>query len=307
MERDFSSCPSLAVSVQCGHSKHCPNLGQCCGVPVIPGTVTAQSSGCTEHWWGRSGFVRCSVPAPCLSPASCSPEFPALEVPQPLRSSMVKGSPHKAPPQLGAAIPSWSHTCKAHLHHPIIQRMVWGKKLEMQSCGVYSALRVSFATSCLPNTEKSQTPTQASIISMREKLGMEMGARSLDIFPHSHSFALNIQEFKPVPSKKIFIPGNGSSTLPQFNPCYIFLLKEKSKREKRTCRAKHLAKVVCYCKEFSSELFIFKQVRAGIKGSRGIGRVHTLHTVTYCDWKDSMFSNNCTCVKCHQIWLLNPD
>lgn len=65
---------------------------------------------------------------------------------------------------------------------------------------------------------------------MREKLGMEMGARSLDIFPHTHSFALNIQEFKPVPSKKIFILGNGSSTLPQFNPCYIFLLKEKKVR-----------------------------------------------------------------------------
>lgn len=68
---------------------------------------------------------------------------------------------------------------------------------------------------------------------MREKLGMEMGAGSLDSFHHTHSFALNIQEFKPVPSKKILILGNGTSTLPQSNPCYIFLLKEKSKSQKK--------------------------------------------------------------------------
>lgn len=103
----------------------------------------------------------------------------------------------------------------------------------MHLYGVYSAPQVSFATSCLPHTEKSQTPTQASIISMREKLGMEMGAGSLDSFHHTHSFALNIQEFKPVPSKKILILGNGTSTLPQSNPCYIFLLKEKSKSQKK--------------------------------------------------------------------------
>lgn len=83
---------------------------------------------------------------------------------------------------------------------------------------------------------------------MREKLGIEMGAGSLDIFPHTHSFALNIQKFKPVPSKKTFILGNGYSTLPQFNPCYIFLLKEKKGVKKELYRPNHLAKVVCYCK-----------------------------------------------------------
>lgn len=67
---------------------------------------------------------------------------------------------------------------------------------------VYSAPEVSFATSRLPHTEKSPTPTQASIIAMREKVGIEMGAGSLDVFPHTHSFALKIKKFKPAPVKK---------------------------------------------------------------------------------------------------------
>lgn len=185
---------------------------------------------CTEPWWSRSDILRCPVPAllPAAAhraqPLGCLSHWGAL---------WTKEAPTR-PHHSWVLLSLLGHTlCKAHLHHPITQRIAQGKKLEMQLCGVYSALQVSFATSCLPRTEKSQTPTRASMISMREKLGVEMGARSLDIFPHTHSFALNIQEFKPVPSKKICILGNGSSTVPQFNPCYIFLLKEKSKREKK--------------------------------------------------------------------------
>lgn len=37
---------------------------------------------------------------------------------------------------------------------------------------------------------------------MREKVGIEMGAGSLDVFPHTHSFALKIKKFKPAPVKK---------------------------------------------------------------------------------------------------------
>lgn len=91
---------------------------------------------------------------------------------------------------------------KARLPHLVAQRAAREKTLERCNHVVYSAPQVSFATSCLPRTEKSQTPTQASIISMREKLGTEMAAGSLDILPHTHSFALNAQEFKPVPNKK---------------------------------------------------------------------------------------------------------
>lgn len=97
----------------------------------------AQSSGCTEQRWSR----RCPVPAPSLSPATCSPQSPAPGVPQPLVTghfdhSMVKGSPHKAPPQLGAAIPSQSCTLQGSSppsHHPkhsmreeIRDALVWG-------------------------------------------------------------------------------------------------------------------------------------------------------------------------------------
>jgi len=69
---------------------------------------------------------------------------------------------------------------------------------------------------------------------MREKLGMETEAGRLDIVPHTHCFALNIQEFKPIPSKSAFIPGKGYSALLQLDPCYSFLYKEKSKREEST-------------------------------------------------------------------------
>lgn len=48
--------------------------------------------------------------------------------------------------------------------------------------------------------------SKCSAISTREKPGTEMGAGSLDIFPHTHCFALNIPEFKPVPSKKRICP-----------------------------------------------------------------------------------------------------
>lgn len=139
--------------------------------------------------------------------------------------------------------------------HLTAQKTAQEKKLRRCNHVVCPALQVVFAASCLPHTEKSQTPTQASIISMREKLGKEMGAGSLDICPHTHSFALNTHKFKSVPSKKIFILERNYSTLSQFNPCYIFLLKEK-RGGKELCRANHLAKVVCYSKEFFSELFI---------------------------------------------------
>ena len=82
------------------------------------------------------------------------------------------------------------------------QRAAQRKRLERCNRVVCSTPQVSFATGCLPHTEKNQTPTQASIISMREKLGTEMGAGSLDMFPHTHSFALNIQELQLGPSKK---------------------------------------------------------------------------------------------------------
>lgn len=68
-----------------------------------------------------------------------------------------------------------------------------------------------------------------------------MGAESLDIFPPTHSTALSIQEFKPVPSKKIIILGNSYSALPQFN-LYIFLLKENTKGIGELDRANRLAK-----------------------------------------------------------------
>lgn len=99
--------------------------------------------------------------------------------------------------------PIHSHTVwRAHFPHFTPQRTVREKKLERCNHVVYSAAQVSFAICCLSHTEKSQIPTQAFVISMREKPGIEMGAGSFGVFPHTHSFALNIQEFKLDPSKK---------------------------------------------------------------------------------------------------------
>lgn len=202
------------------------------GVPLVPGQWLHRTGAEQE----RSQEWPSEVLCPCSLPVSCQLE---PTEPSPCGASAIGELQGQRKPLQGPI------TAECRRPFPVLHSIrlispisspkgqAWGKKIEAQSCGVYSALQVSFASSCLPHTEKSQTPTQASIISMREKLGMEMGARSLDIFPHTHSFALNIQEFKPVPSKKIFILRNGSSTLPRFNPCYIFLLKEKSKGKKK--------------------------------------------------------------------------
>lgn len=152
---------------------------------------------------------RSPLPRPSHSPTGlhhnltdphCSHPCPGTGVPQlepsaPIScSTSTPGELHgpRKPPTMShysQALPflPYHTVCKAHLPHFIAERTVREKKLERHHHGVYSAPQVSFATSCLTRGEKFLTPTHASIISMREKLGTEMGAGSLDIFPHTHS------------------------------------------------------------------------------------------------------------------------
>lgn len=114
-----------------------------------------------------------------------SPQPPSPAAPPPQGSSMVKGNPPQCPTPAKRC--HFFPIIQSHLPHFIAERTLGEKKLERHHHVVYPAPQVSFATSCLTHAEKFQTPTHASITSMREKLGIEMGARSLDIFPHTHS------------------------------------------------------------------------------------------------------------------------